>query len=101
MYKSDFRGRVATYEQMRQDQDRVNQLLTKSRDLKLRMKKRREGHERGSHSGKLPRDQEPYRRSPISKRAASSSPVRDRAIAASTEIGSVTHFSVKDPSQFS
>jgi hypothetical protein len=38
MYSDDFRGRVSTYERMRNDQARVNKLLSKSRELKKKMK---------------------------------------------------------------
>lgn len=38
MDRDDFRGRVSNYERMRLDQERLNTLLAKSRELKKRSK---------------------------------------------------------------
>lgn len=38
MYSGDFRSRVSTYDRMRADQDRISNLLSKSRETKKKLK---------------------------------------------------------------
>ncbi len=38
MYSTDFRSRMSNYDRMRADQDRVTSLLSKSRDVKKKLK---------------------------------------------------------------
>eukprot|EP00981_Chlorochromonas_danica_P013224 scaffold5974_cov158-Ochromonas_danica.AAC.25 len=102
MYSADYRARVATYDRMRKDQEKIGSLINKARELKGKIKSRRRAEESDRLSGSSYKKPRPRRSLSPARIPLPASPPRTYSAAGAEPgvFGSTGDFDLLDPRMF-